>query len=326
MKKIGAVILAAIISFSLTGCMVPESSSTGANSSIATENIISTGGKIGVCIADFTDKGMKIYREAIQTNLASSGYEVIVVDAQTNQDKQTGQVETLVSQGVSALVVNLVDITLAAEVVDAAKEEGASIVFIGNSPSDEILNSYDKLSFVGSGQTQFADSQVEIIAQKENKGDFGGDGTVDFAVITSEGSSFDIDEFSASLKKAGLTANALFSEQAVAEQTRGYEFAGNAILTHGEKLDVIFCDGEELTLGAKQAIEEVQRKVGEDIYLVGAGNSEHLKELITDGKISGTVFQSYDSKAAKVGAITELLITGGVVEKSYASSLEKFVG
>ena len=325
MKKIGAVILAAIISFSLTGCMVQDSSSIGTSSSVAPTNIISTGGKIGVCISDFTDEGMELYRQAINTNLSSSGYEVIIVDAQNNQEKQTSQVATLVSQGVDSLVVDLVDVSLAADVVNAAKVEETPIVFIGNSPAEEVLNSYDKLTFVGVNQGDFANYQVEIIAEKANKGDFAGDGTLDFAVITSEGSGFNLDSFNASLKTAGLTANALFSEQVTPEQAGGYELAGAALVEHGEKIDVIFCDSEAITLGAKQAIEEVQRKVGENIFLVGVGGSDHIKDIVSQGGITGTVFNSYESKAAKIGAVTEALITNSEVEKTYWASFEQFV-
>ena len=117
MKKLLALAVAGCMALSLAACggstasSAPAASSEAASSaaeSVAESVAESTaaGGKIGVCIYKFDDAFMTTYRNALQEILEGKGYEVTFVDGNNDQNKQNEQINTFVTQGVDALIIN----------------------------------------------------------------------------------------------------------------------------------------------------------------------------------------------------------------------------
>ena len=52
--------------------------------------------------------------------------------------------DTYITKGVNALIVNPVDRTAAAPLMLKAKAEGLPIVFVNREPQEEVMKSYDK--------------------------------------------------------------------------------------------------------------------------------------------------------------------------------------
>ena len=75
---------------------------------LAAESVTETtqGGKVGVCIYKFDDAFMTTYRNALQEILEGKGYEVTIVDGNNDQAKQNEQINTFITQGVDALIIN----------------------------------------------------------------------------------------------------------------------------------------------------------------------------------------------------------------------------
>ena len=100
-KKILAFLLAAVMVLALVAC--------GGNNS-GKDNDSQGGGEggktIGVCIYKFDDAFMTTYRNALQEILEGKGYSVTVVDGNNDQNKQNEQINTFITQGVDALIIN----------------------------------------------------------------------------------------------------------------------------------------------------------------------------------------------------------------------------
>ena len=121
MKKLLALAVAGTMAVSLAACGSSASSapaSSEATSEAATsaaesaaESVVETtqGGKVGVCIYKFDDAFMTTYRNALQEILEGKGYEVTIVDGNNDQAKQNEQINTFITQGVDALIINPVD-------------------------------------------------------------------------------------------------------------------------------------------------------------------------------------------------------------------------
>ena len=88
------------------------------------------GGKVGICIYKFDDNFMTTYRNALQEILEGKGYEVTVVDGNNDQAKQTEQINTFITQGVDALIINPVMTSAAAQIVSTVKDAGIPTVLI----------------------------------------------------------------------------------------------------------------------------------------------------------------------------------------------------
>ena len=63
----------------------------------------------------------------------------------------------------------------------------------------------------------------------------------------------------------------------------------NALSQYGDKIEVVFCNNDAMALGALQSIQQANRTVGKDIYLVGVDALAEAVQDVLDGNMTGTV-------------------------------------
>ena len=102
-------------SSSSTAASSVAASSTAAASS---EAAASGSANIGVCIYQFADNFMTLYRTDLEEYLKDMGYAVTIVDGKNDQNTQTEQINTFLQQGVDVLIINPVQTTSAQTIVD----------------------------------------------------------------------------------------------------------------------------------------------------------------------------------------------------------------
>ena len=203
MKKLLALAVAGTMAVSLAACGSSASSapaSSEATSEAATsaaesaaESVVETtqGGKVGVCIYKFDDAFMTTYRNALQEILEGKGYEVTIVDGNNDQAKQNEQINTFITQGVDALIINPVMTSAADQIISTVKDADVPTVLINREPTADQLSAYDKLVYVGSDPAQSGTFQGELILDTENKGDINGDGKVSYIMIQGDPENID---------------------------------------------------------------------------------------------------------------------------------------
>ena len=277
--------------------------------------------KIGICIYKYDDNFMTLYREELQSYLESKGAQVTVVDGKNDQAEQTNQINAFIAEGVDLLIVNLVQSTAAASVIDLAKAADIPVVFINREPSAEDMQLWDKICYVGADARQSGTFQGEIIAETANKGDFNGNGTVDYVMIIGDPENVDAQyrtEFSIkALTDAGLQVNELFAQRGDWDQAKGQELAATALAQFGDQIDVIFCNNDAMALGAVQAIKDAGRVVGENIYLVGVDALDEAVELVNNGEMTGTVLNDHIGQSHTAADVALEIIGGATPEKNY---------
>lgn len=320
MKKILSMILASVLIFTLAGC-------GGSQEAASSEEASGDAVKVGVCIYKFDDNFMTLYRQELEkyleTDLSANGtkYDVTVVDGKNDQAEQTNQVNTFIADGVDVLIVNLVQASAANTVIEAAKAADIPVVFINREPSEEDLATYDKACYVGADARQSGTFQGEIIANLENKGDYNGNGVVDYVMIMGDPENVDAQyrtEFSIkALTDAGLKVNKLFEQRGDWDQSKGQELANTALTQHGKEVDVIFCNNDAMALGAAQAIAANGRTVGKDIALVGVDALEEAQQMVKDGTMTGTVLNDHIGQAHQAADAAALAAKGDPIEKKY---------
>ena len=175
--------------------------------------------KVGVCIYQFNDNFMTLYRTELEKYLKETyNADVTVVDGKNDQTEQTNQINSFIAEGVDVLIVNLVQSTSAATVIDLVEAAGIPTVFINREPSEEDMEKWmGKIAYVGADARQSGTFQGEIVAATENKGDFNGNGTVDYVMIMGDPENVDAPyrtEYSIkALNDAGITTNKLFEQR-----------------------------------------------------------------------------------------------------------------
>ena len=255
--------------------------------------------KVGVCIYQFNDNFMTLYRTELEKYLKETyNADVTVVDGKNDQTEQTNQINSFIAEGVDVLIVNLVQSTSAATVIDLVEAAGIPTVFINREPSEEDMEKWTgKIAYVGADARQSGTFQGEIVAATENKGDFNGNGTVDYVMIMGDPENVDAQyrtEYSIkALNDAGITTNKLFEQRGDWLQENGQQLAATALAQFGQDMDVIFCNNDAMALGAYQAIGDAGRVVNEDIYLLGVDALAECVEMVANGTMTGTVLNDH---------------------------------
>lgn len=324
MKKLTALLLSLVMVFALAACAGGPTGSSGSQSPAPSGSAggeVKAGGTIGICIYKFDDNFMTVYRNQLQSILEEKGYKVTIADGNNDQAKQTEQINTFITQGVDALIINPVQTTAAAAIINLVKDANIPTVIINREPSAEDMNLYDQLSYVGADASQSGTFQGQIILNTPNKGDLNGDGVVSYIMIQGDPENIDAKlrtEFSVkALVDAGVKVEELDMQRGDWDQEKGQTICANALAKFGDKVEVVFANNDAMALGALQAIKAAGRTVDKDIYLVGVDALDDAVAKVDAGEMTGTVLNDAVGQAGKAVEVMEMLLKGEKVEKNY---------
>ena len=327
MKKTLALALAVVMSLGLlAGCGGGNNSTGGGSSaggsqpsggSSVTASIPDApegGGTVGVCIYKFDDAFMTTYRNALTEILKGKGYQVTTVDGNNDQSKQNEQINTFITQGVDALIINPCMTSAADSIIATVKAAGVPTVLINREPTAEQMSAYDKLVYVGCDAAQSGTFQGELILETANKGDINGDGKVSYIMIQGDPENIDAQlrtEYSVgALKDAGIEVEQLDLQRGDWDREKGQTICANDLAQFGDQIEVVFCNNDDMAIGALQSIQAAGRKVNEDIYLVGVDALDAALNEVMNGNMTGTVLNDAVGQATEAVNQMELLLGG----------------
>lgn len=281
--------------------------------------------KIGVAIYQFADNFMTLYRTELARYLTEDcgvpAENITIMDGKNDQAEQTNQIDAFIADNVDVMIINLVQSSSAASVIQKADAAGIPVVFINREPTADDMALAENICYVGADARQSGTFQGQIIAETENKGDWNGNGVVDYVMIMGDPENVDAQyrtEFSIkALTDAGLTVNKLFEQRGDWDQTKGQELAATALSQYGDDVDVIFCNNDAMALGAYQAIVDAGRTVGQDIYLVGVDALDECQAMVQDGTMTGTVLNDHIGQSHTAADVALKAAKGEKMEKYY---------
>ena len=281
--------------------------------------------KIGVAIYQFADNFMTLYRTELARYLTEDcgvpAENITIMDGKNDQAEQTNQIDAFIADNVDVMIINLVQSSSAASVIQKADAAGIPVVFINREPTADDMALSENICYVGADARQSGTFQGEIVAETENKGDINGNGTVDYVMIMGDPENIDAQyrtEYSIkALTDAGLAVNKLFEQRGDWDQTKGQELAATALTQFGTDVDVIFCNNDAMALGAAQAIKDAGRVVGEDIYLLGVDALAECVEMVNNGTMTGTVLNDHNGQSHAAADAAIKAAAGETLEKYY---------
>ncbi len=341
MKKALALALAAVMSLGLlAGCgggggdksSTPapggaSQSQPGAASSIP--EAPAGGGTVGVCIYKFDDAFMTTYRNALEEILESKGYKPLTVDGNNDQAKQNEQINTFITQGVDALIINPCMTSAADSIIATVKAAGIPTVLINREPTAEQMAAYDKLVYVGCDARQSGTMQGELILDTPNKGDINGDGKISYIMIQGDPENIDAQyrtEFSVkALTDAGMEVEQLDLQRGDWDREKGQTICANDLAQYGDQIEVVFCNNDDMAIGALQSIQAAGRKVNEDIYLVGVDALDAALNEVSNGNMTGTVLNDAVGQATEAVNQMEALLGGATFSSGNQSVYVDYV-
>ena len=290
MKKVLAFMLAAMMMASMAvGCGNDgNTSSADAGTATDTSSAEATDGEepaeepaadasdvsIGSCVYKFDDTFMTGVRNTMTARAAELGATIDIVDSQNKQPTQNEQVDTFITKGVNALIVNPVDLTAAGPIITKAKDAGLPIVLQNRQPSEEDMNSYDQAWYVGCKAEQSGTMSGEIIADyftANPDADKNGDGTIQYVMLQGEPGH----------QKATDLMAAFISSQGL------------------DKIEAVLCNNDDMALGAIEALKAEGYNSGDAskyIPVVGVDATNPALEAMKEGSLLGTVLNDATSQ------------------------------
>ena len=338
MKKFLSILASALLAVSLIGCGTSTDEGTPADGGATTETTTETttteasgdlaSKKVGVCIYQFSDNFMTLFRTELENYLVSLGFDkanITIADGANDQATQTNQIQNFITDGVDVLIINPVNSSSAATITDMVVDANIPLVYINREPdADEEARWADKgwnVTYVGCDARQSGTMQGEIIADLPDNGDLNGDGKVSYIMIEGDPENIDAQyrtEYSIkALTDAGIEVEMLDDQVGNWAQAKGQEIAANDLSQYGEKVEVIFCNNDAMALGAAAAITAAGRKVGEDIYLVGVDALDECVEMVNNGEMTGTVLNDANGQAHTAVDVAIDLLNGKAIENYY---------
>lgn len=278
--------------------------------------------KVGVCIYQFSDNFMTLFRNELQDYLVSLGFKaenIEIMDGANDQATQTNQIQNFITKGVDCLIINPVNSSSAATITDMVTAANIPLVYINREPDAQEEQRWAddnmKVCYVGCDARQSGTMQGEIIADLDNHGDINGDGKVSYIMIEGDPENVDAQyrtEFSVkALKDAGIEVEQLDDQVGNWDQAQAQSLVANSLAQHGKDIEVVFCNNDAMALGALQAIEAAGETVGTDVYLVGVDALQEACDNVKAGKQTGTVFNDHISQSHSAADAAVKYITGG---------------
>ena len=334
MKKTLAIILAVVMMVSLlAGC----GDKPGPNPDPAGSSL-----DVAVFYYDFSDVYISSVRNSMNSQLDALGVKYNNYDGAGNQSQQTDQINTAIANGANLLIVNIVETSspdAAQNAVEAARTAGIPIIFFNREVSNEVVNSYEKCAFVGTDAPEAGHMQGKLVGEyllaNYDAVDLNGDGTISYVMFKGqEGNAeaeartqFGVEDANAVLTAAGkpelVYYNASATDKYLVDQ--GGKWSAQAandymssILseyseTNGNMIELIICNNDGMAEGAVSALQGAGYNTGDGktIPVFGVDATDSAKQLINEGKMTGTIKQDAEGMASTIVNLVSSVKNGG---------------
>ena len=236
--------------------------------------------KIGLVISTLNNPFFVTLRDGAQQKADELGYELVVLDSQNDSSKEYSNVQDILQQGISLLLINPVDSDAVANAVKLANDANIPVITL-----DRGANGGEVVTHIASDNVAGGKMAGEYIVQQ-----LGGKGkVVQLEGIPGASSARDRGKgFMEAIE--GTEIELVASQPADFDRTKGMTVMQN-ILQAQPEIDAVFAQNDEMALGAVQAIESAGRQ---GIMVVGFDAIDDALQAIKDGKMAATVAQQPD--------------------------------
>ncbi len=300
-KKMAALLLTAIMGFSLAGCNAITID--GEEGSI-TEGGSGGNGSIGFSVSTLNNPFFVTLSEGAEAKAEEEGADLIVVDAGDDAAKQTSDIEDLISRNISVLIVNPVDSDAVAPAVQDAVAAGIKVISV-----DRVVNGVDVDCAIASDNVEGARMATEYMVSLI------GEGAKTAEIQGTSGASATIDRGEGFHLVADEQLDVVSSQTANFSRSEGMTVMEN-ILQAQPDLKGVFAHNDEMALGAVEAIGN------RDIVVVGFDATDDALAAIQQGRMAATVAQKPDLMGATAVETAISLVNGETVEKEIPVEVE----
>ena len=306
---------------------------------------------VGVFYYTYSDTYISSVRTALDESLKAAGIDFQDYDANSNQTTQNEQIDTAFSTGANLLFVNIVtsgSVDASQAIVDKAQAAGIPVIFFNRAvESDEeegkVLGSYDKCAFVGTDAPEAGHMQGDMIGkylvENFDAVDLNGDGSISYAMFMGQlgnveaiyRTQYAVEDANKVLTEAGKAELQYFDSsnkdcyQVDQDGNWSATAANNYMNTNlsqynkenNNMIELIICNNDGMAEGAISALNDKGYNLGDGtsttIPVFGVDATDAAKQLIADGKMTGTIKQDAEGMAEAIAFLTQNVAEGKAV-------------
>lgn len=294
MKKLLALALSFITIFTMSGCAIVID---GENSALSGGE---KNGTIGLSVSTQNNPFFVTLVEGAEAAANELGVKLSVTDAGDDVTKQVSDIEDLVSQNISVLIVNPVDSDAVTGAVQSAISQGVKVISV-----DRAVNGVEIDCQIASDNVQGAQLATQYIVDTLGE-------NIEVAELQgTQGASAAIDRSQGFHNIADDKLNVVASQTANFDRTEGMNVMENILQGNGN-IKAVFAANDEMALGAVEAVAGA----GKNILVVGFDATDDAIAAIKAGKMGATIAQQPDliGKTAVENAVK--LIAGEQIPSS----------
>ena len=303
--------------------------------------------KVGVFYYTFADTYISSVRTALDAQLDSLGVTYNNFDGNNNQTTQNEQIQTAVTDGYNLLVVNMVTSgspDVANEIISLAN--GTPVIFFNRAIEADgeegtVLNANDSICFIGTDAPEAGHLQGKMVGEyllaNWDAVDLNGDGKISYAMFKGDEANveaiyrtqFGVEDADAVLTAAGKPALEYFdaSNASKYQVDLGGAWSAQAALDYmntnlsqyneanGNMIELIICNNDNMAEGAISALEAAGYNTGAEgvttIPVFGVDATDSAKQLINEGKMTGTIKQDAEGMASTILNLVSSVQGGG---------------
>jgi inositol transport system substrate-binding protein len=239
---------------------------------------------IGVSLMNLSSEFIVMINKAMEKRAKELGTTLIVNDAQRSPERQVQQVESFIAQQVDVIILNPCEVDASTPAVEKALAAGIPIVNVNSETKTA------PTAFVGSRDEQSAQLALEYIAKR-----LGGKGEV-VMMHGYMGQAAQIKRDAGARKVLAKNPGLHLLAEQTAEWDRAKAIAlmENWIQAHGDRINAVFAQNDEMAMGALLALEQAKKK--NKIIVVGVDAIADAIEAVKQSRLDATVFQDAEGQ------------------------------
>lgn len=310
MKKILAITLIMLLAMmSVIGCApkaqevaVEETNTTEVTTETTADSIT-----IGLVVSTLDNPFFVTLKEGAEAKAAELGIKITVLDSQNDPAKELGNVEDLLTQGVSLILINPTDSDAVVSAILAANEKSVPVITL-----DRGANGGDVVAHIASDNVAGGEMAGAYIVEQ-----LGGAGkVVELEGIAGTSAARDRGlGFNKALEGTGIEVVA--KQVADFDRTKGLSVMEN-ILQAQPEINAVFAHNDEMALGALKAIEAS----GREVMVVGFDATDDAVAAVSEGLLAATVAQQPDQIGSLGVEFAKKVIAGESVDAFVPVSLK----
>jgi inositol transport system substrate-binding protein len=274
--KRNAIFATLIAAALLTGCNQSSDKESGSDKLVIGATMLSMQNEFIVNVSD-----------AMEAKAKKMGVELITVDAERSALKQVEQVESFISQGVDAIIMNPCEVEASSPAVKLALDAKIPIINVNSETSAK------PTAFVGSDDAESARIAMKYIVEK-----LGGKGNVLMMHgFMGQAAQIRRDSGAKEILKANPGLKLLAEQTGEWDRAKGMSLAENWIQSYGDKINAIFAQNDEMGMGAVKALEAAGLKG--KVLVVSVDAIPDALQAVKKGALDATVFQNAKEQGGK---------------------------